>query len=45
MDLVAVGGVLALYLGVLVRRIGSGPLIAVRDPRLDEGLAHKNYVG
>lgn len=44
-DFVAVAGVLALYLGVLVRRIGSGPLIAVRDPRLDEGLAHKNFVG
>ena len=44
-DLFAIAGVFALFLGFLVRRIGASPLIPVRDPRLDEGLGHKNYVG
>jgi hypothetical protein len=37
-------GVLALFAGLLVRRIASGPLVAVNDPRMTESLRHKNYV-
>lgn len=44
-DLFAIGGVFLLFLGVLVRRIGSGPLIPTKDPMLGEALGHKNYVG
>jgi len=44
-DAVAIIGVLGLYLGTLVRRIGAGPLVPLKDPRLHESLAHKNYVG
>lgn len=44
-DAVAIIGVLGLYLGTLVRRIGAGPLVPLKDPRLHESLAHKNFVG
>lgn len=43
-DAVAAIGVLALFGGLLARRIASGPLVAVNDPRLTESLEHKNYV-
>jgi hypothetical protein len=37
-------GVLGVFAGVLIRQIAANPLIAVNDPRLQEGLHHKNYV-
>ncbi|MEM9065260.1 MAG: hypothetical protein AAGB51_07200 [Planctomycetota bacterium] len=43
-DLIAIGGVFAIFLGGLCRQITKGPLIAVKDPRLPEALHHKNYV-
>lgn len=43
-DVAAVAGVCCLWAGVLVRRIASGPLIPLKDPRLTEALEHCNYV-
>ena len=45
LDLFGIGGVVLVWTGLLIRRIGAHPLIPLRDPRLDEGIAHKNYVG
>ncbi len=45
LDVAAIVGVFALFAGVLIRKITSGPLVAANDPYLDEGLKHKNYVG
>ncbi len=44
LDVVAIAGPICIFLGFLVRRIASGPLIPLRDPRLPEALTHKNYV-
>lgn len=44
LDIVGIAGPVCVFLGMLVRKIGSGPLIALRDPRLAEALKHKNYV-
>jgi hypothetical protein len=44
LDVVAIVGVLAIFAGVLILKIGSGVLIPLNDPRQDEALAHKNYV-
>lgn len=44
LDAVAIAGPVLIFLGVMVRKIGSGPLIPLKDPRLPEALAHKNYV-
>ena len=44
LDIVAIVGVLAIYAGVLARKVASGVLIPLNDPRQDEALAHKNYV-
>jgi hypothetical protein len=44
MDGVAMAGPALLFLGALVVRISSGPLVPVNDPRLGESLHHKNYV-
>lgn len=43
-DALAIGGVVLIFAGYLVYKIASGPLIALRDPRLHEALEHKNYV-
>lgn len=43
-DIAAVVGVLALFAGLLVRKVGSGPLTPLRDPRLDEAIEHCNWV-
>ncbi len=43
-DAAAIVGVGALFAALLMRRIASGPLIPLRDPRLGEALHHKNYV-
>ena len=44
LDVVAIGGVLALFAGLLIREIGSTALIPIKDPRLQRCLDHKNYV-
>ncbi len=44
LDVLGILGPVCIFLGVLVRRIGAGPLIPLGDPRLREGLAHRNYV-
>lgn len=43
-DAVAVGGPILIFLGLLIRQIGSGPLIPLSDPKMHEALEHKNYV-
>lgn len=43
-DLLAVTGPVLVFLGFVIRKVGSGPLIPLKDPRLNEGLSHKNYV-
>jgi hypothetical protein len=43
-DALAIGGVVLVFIGLLVRQVSGGPLVAVNEPYLDEGLAHKNYV-
>ncbi|MBX3360501.1 MAG: hypothetical protein KF705_03525 [Phycisphaeraceae bacterium] len=44
LDIVAIFGIVAIYAGLLVRKVASGVLIPLNDPRQDEALAHKNYV-
>lgn len=44
LDVVAMAGPTLILVGALIVRIGSGPLLAIRDPRLPESLHHKNYV-
>lgn len=43
-DVTGLLGPLLLMLGLAVWRIRSGPLVALKDPRLGEALNHKNYV-
>lgn len=43
-DAVAVLAPVLVFVGFLIRKVASGPLIPLKDPRLNEGLAHKNYV-
>ena len=43
-DVFAVLGVFGVFYGLFVARLGSGPLTALKDPKLPEALAHKNYV-
>lgn len=43
-DLIGVAGPVLVFLGFLVRKVADGPLIPIKDPRLMEGLRHKNYV-
>lgn len=45
LDIAAGVGVFALFAGVLVRKIASGPLVGTKDPYIGEALKHKNYVG
>jgi hypothetical protein len=44
LDLAGIVGVLGIFLGLVVRNVFSGPLVATRDPRLPEALHHRNYV-
>jgi len=44
LDIALVAGVLGLFIGFLIREIGSGPLIPMKDPRLGKALKHANYV-
>ncbi|MBN4060326.1 hypothetical protein JYT11_00600 [Planctomycetaceae bacterium AH-315-I19] len=43
-DLLAVLGPILFFLGMLIRQVGSGPLMPLSDPRMQEALEHKNYV-
>ncbi len=43
-DAAAIVGVFGVFGGLLVRRIASGPLIPLKDPRQHEALAHRNYI-
>jgi hypothetical protein len=43
-DIAAIVGMLALFAALLIRKVASGPLVPLRDPRIDEALNHKNYV-
>jgi hypothetical protein len=43
-DLPGVLGPVLIMLGLYVRKVASGPLVPLKDPRLDEALHHKNYV-
>lgn len=44
LDLMGLIGPLGIFLGFVVRKVCSVPLIPIRDPRLHEVLEHKNYV-
>lgn len=44
LDVVGLIGPVALFAGLLIRKVASGPLVALKDPRLPEALAHKNHV-
>jgi len=44
MDLTGILGPVLVFVGLLIRKIGSGPLIPMQDPRLPEDLGHKNYI-
>lgn len=43
-DITGLLGPVFVLLGLVVWRIRSGPLVALKDPRLAEALNHKNYV-
>jgi hypothetical protein len=43
-DPIGVLGPVLVIIGLLIGRIASGPLMPLKDPRLGEGLGHKNYV-
>jgi hypothetical protein len=43
-DIAGILGPTCLFLGLLVWKMGQGPLVPIKDPRLQEALAHKNYV-
>ncbi|XVJ59220.1 MAG: hypothetical protein HEQ23_07395 [Tepidisphaera sp.] len=43
-DLAGTGGVILVFLGLLIRKVASGPLVPLQDPRMHEALKHKNYV-
>jgi len=43
-DAVGILGPILLFLGLLVRRIGSVPLIPLNDPRHTESFRHRNYI-
>ncbi len=43
-DIAGVLGPTCLFLGFVVWKMGRAPLVPIKDPRLSEVLAHKNYV-
>ncbi len=43
-DATGILGPILLFVGLLIRKIGGGPLLPLKDPRLPEAIAHKNYV-
>ena len=44
LDLAGILGVIGIWTGILVMRLGRYPLVPLKDPRLPEALHHKNYV-
>ncbi len=44
LDVLGILGPIFLFLAMVVRRVVSAPLVPIKDPRLHEVLAHKNYV-
>lgn len=44
LDIAAIVGVLGIFFGLVARKVGSGVLVPLRDPRMHEALHHKNYV-
>ncbi|GIK19329.1 MAG: hypothetical protein DYG93_05635 [Leptolyngbya sp. PLA2] len=44
LDVAATVGVIAVFAGFYVRKVASGPLLPLKDPRLPEAMEHKNYV-
>jgi len=43
-DILGLLGPLCIFLGFVAWRVGTAPLIPLKDPRLHEALSHKNYV-
>jgi hypothetical protein len=43
-DIAGILGPTCLFLGCVVWKMGKAPLVPLKDPRLNELLAHKNYV-
>ncbi len=43
-DIAGILGPTCLFLGCVVWKMSKGPLVPLKDPRLNELLAHKNYV-
>lgn len=44
LDLLGMVGPVGIFLGFVVRKVCSTPLVPIKDPRLHEVLEHKNYV-
>lgn len=44
LDVVGVAGPILILIGFYIRKIGSGPLIPVNDPRLPQSLTHANHI-
>jgi hypothetical protein len=44
LDIAGAFGPLCLFLGLLAVKVRRGPLVPLRDPRLAEGIEHRNYV-
>jgi hypothetical protein len=43
-DIAGILGPVCLFLGFVIWKMGRAPLVPIKDPRLQEVLAHKNYV-
>lgn len=43
-DIAGIGGVIALYTGILLWRLTKAPLVNRMEPRMPEALGHKNYI-
>jgi hypothetical protein len=43
-DIAGILGPTCLFVGIWIWKMGQGPLVPIKDPRLQEALAHKNYV-
>ncbi len=43
-DVAGIGGIVALYTGVLLWRLTKAPLVNRMEPRMPEALGHKNYI-